>query len=222
MGNRQPAIDGHILVVDGSRMDVRSIRQQLQHIGCIFHTTESHGGAIQWLGTDSHIKVVVLDHGTANGRVADFVSELKSMRSNLTIVGSSSTDCRHEFAAAGVDRFLLKPWRIAELLEALTLPEPSHSKGLAEEASVDIHIGAADADIHSSDTDLDLGKAGSSDTACLRFDCGERVRIADGSLRGLKGTVVADRTGGRILLQLEEGTFVEIHHYCLEKDPSNA
>ena len=190
-------VDGHVLVVDDSRM-LRSISQQLQQ------------------GMDPHIKVVLLDYGVGHGQVVDFVAELKVVRPNVIIVGSSTTDCRREFAAAGVHRFLLKPWRIADLVEILLLPsEPCNSEGSDEPSQVGHEIGET-ADAKTGGTRL--GKD-HSDSTSLRFSRGDRVSITVGSMAGWNGTVVSERSGGKILLQLQVGILVEIDEDCIETVP---
>jgi len=191
-------VDGHVLVVDDSQKDLRSISRQLQQ------------------GMDPHIKVVLLDYGVGHEQVVDFVAELKLVRSDVIIVGSSSTDCRREFAAAGVNRFLLKPWRIADLVEILLTPsEPCNSEGSDEPTQVGLEIGEA-ADAKTGGTRL--GKD-HSDSTSLRFSRGDRVSISVGSMTGWKGTVVSQRTGGKILLQIQAGILVEIHEHWIEAVP---
>ena len=55
-----------------------------------------------------------------------------------------------------------------------------------------------------------------TDTVCLRFVKGERVRIAAGSLKGLEGTVLEHRAVGRILVQILPGVCVEVSQLTLE------
>lgn len=64
----------------------------------------------------------------------------------------------------------------------------------------DTHIGSAD-----------------GDTLCLRISPGQRVRITAGLLEGSEAVVVQQRTHGRILVRVQQGVYVEIHQFCLEK-----
>jgi CheY-like chemotaxis protein len=222
MGMRRPEIDGQVLVIDASRMDVRRITRQLDHIGCIFLIAESRAEAIQLLKTNSHITVVLLDEGMANGCLADVVVEVKSTRSDVKIIGCGNSDCLHEFADAGVGEFLLKPWKLDELIDVLSVPEPHEPQSPDEEAAVDIHDDCeAEATTKSGDTALGK-KAPGSDTASLLFALGDRLRIVDGHLTGITGTLLAERTSGKLLLELENGVFIEIHQFCVEKDSCDA
>ena len=152
---------------------------------------------------------MILDHGVTGERVADFVTVAKKVRPELIIVGSSSSDCRREFDEAGADCFLQKPWRLAELIKVLKANNPSHF----DDSAGNIRRNTK-ADKASSVTRLGNGD---SDTMCQRFSLGERARIAVGNMEGLEGTVSGNRSGGRILLRLNVGVFVEIHQYVLEK-----
>ena len=55
-----------------------------------------------------------------------------------------------------------------------------------------------------------------SDTTCLRIRLGQEVRVAAGPLEGLEGTVIGQRTAGRILIEVTVGVHMEIHQFCLE------
>ncbi len=55
------------------------------------------------------------------------------------------------------------------------------------------------------------------DTTCFQVSQGQRVRISAGLMEGSEAVVVEQRTHGRVLVRLEQGVFVEIHQYCLEK-----
>ena len=66
-----------------------------------------------------------------------------------------------------------------------------------------------------SDEDTRLRSA-DSDTVCLQWSAGQRVRIATGSMEGLEGTIIEQRTAGRVLVRLQGSVYVELHNYCLE------
>jgi hypothetical protein len=68
--------------------------------------------------------------------------------------------------------------------------------------------------IHSSDTRI---RRAESDTTHSGVSSGERVRISAGLLDGLETTVIHQSSNGRVLLQLQQGVYIEIYQYCLEK-----
>ncbi len=67
-----------------------------------------------------------------------------------------------------------------------------------------------------SGSDTHIGRA-ETDTVCLSVKPGQRVRIVAGLLEGCEAIVVQQRSHGRILVRVQQGVFVEIHQFCLEK-----
>lgn len=55
------------------------------------------------------------------------------------------------------------------------------------------------------------------DTICLRVSPGQDVRIIAGLLEGSRAVVVKQRDHGRVLVRMQEGVYVELHQFCLEK-----
>jgi len=65
-------------------------------------------------------------------------------------------------------------------------------------------------------TDTHIGRA-DHDTVCLSVSPGQRVRIIAGLLEGSEAIVVKQRSHGRILVRMQQGVYVEIQQFCLEK-----
>ncbi len=65
-------------------------------------------------------------------------------------------------------------------------------------------------------SDTHIGRA-ESDTVCLSVTPGQRVRIMAGLLEGSEAIVVQQRTHGRVLVRVQQGVYVEIQQFCLEK-----
>ena len=53
------------------------------------------------------------------------------------------------------------------------------------------------------------------DTAAMDFPVGKCVVCFMGELKGLAGEVTATRTGGRLLVRVRKGVFVELPRICL-------
>ena len=53
------------------------------------------------------------------------------------------------------------------------------------------------------------------DTAYMDFPVGKCVVCFMGELKGLEGVVTATRTGGRLLVRVRKGMFVELPRICL-------
>ena len=66
--------------------------------------------------------------------------------------------------------------------------------------------------------DTGVATATKSDTLGLNFSLGDCVVCVCGEMKGLKGSFVADREGGRVLVQLAKGMYVELPKICLRVD----
>jgi CheY-like chemotaxis protein len=188
----QGLLGGHVLVVDDDPIYRRAMTGILEEAGCVCEVAVSHPLAIGALRRNPRIKLVLLDHGTAEGHLDDFVTAVSSIRTGITIVGSSASDCRGEFAAAGVRRFLRKPWDLDDLVCALR--QAGKPCGRTAETRV----------------------MKSTDTRLLQVKVGQTVRVTAGSFEGLHGIMLAHRTGGRALVELNPGYCVEIAQFLLE------
>jgi hypothetical protein len=65
-------------------------------------------------------------------------------------------------------------------------------------------------------SDTHIGRA-ESDTICVGVSPGQCVRIVAGLMEGSQAIVVQQRSQGRVLVRLQQGVYVEIQQYCLEK-----
>ena len=107
------------LVVDGTELVRRIAVAQLEQSGCICHGADTHGLALELAKRDPGIGFVILEYDM-QGDLARFVRKLKDIRPDVTIVGNSDEYRRDYFTAVGVERFITKPWRIADLIDLLT------------------------------------------------------------------------------------------------------
>ena len=67
-----------------------------------------------------------------------------------------------------------------------------------------------------SGSDTHIGRS-DGDTICLRVRPGQHVRIIAGLLEGAEAIVVKQRARGRVLIRVQQGVYVEIQQFCLEK-----
>ena len=65
-------------------------------------------------------------------------------------------------------------------------------------------------------SDTHIGRGG-GDTVCVGISPGQCVRIAAGLMQGSQAIVVQQRSEGRVLVRLQQGVYVEIQQFCLEK-----
>lgn len=115
------ALNGmHLLIIDDDDDFRRVVVTQLRTAGCAASTASTYEEGIQILERDASINAVLLDHPTVSSRVVGVVDTVRRVRPGAAIVGNSGSDRRHEFALAGVSRYLQKPWRLDDLARALS------------------------------------------------------------------------------------------------------
>lgn len=117
-GTRWP-FDDHVLVLD----DVREVRglsaQLLEQVGCVCYKAESEDLALKLFDAAEEIGVVILDYEMSLPDLGDFVRKLTSIRPEVKVVGTSAEDHRHAFKGIGVNRYLDKGWRLADLISVI-------------------------------------------------------------------------------------------------------
>jgi CheY-like chemotaxis protein len=111
--------DDRVLVMDDIR-EVRSLcAQLLERVGCVCYKAESEDLAFKLFRADQQIGVVILDYEMSLGDLGTFVAELKDIRPQVKIVGTSADDQRRAFRAIGVERYLDKGWQLTDLISAV-------------------------------------------------------------------------------------------------------
>lgn len=110
---------GHALIVDDDAAVCEALASQLTALGCRVHTVSTYAQAIELVQRTPQIEVAVLDHGAVAGDLSPAILELRRLRPAIVVVGSSGRQAAPEFAAAGVHRFLFKPWQAADLVARL-------------------------------------------------------------------------------------------------------
>ncbi len=113
---------GSVLVVDDDVMFRDGVAARLRDAGWAALVAPDYEEGLKRFAENQDVRVVILDHPTIGCDASAIVKALKRCRPEATIIGNSGADRRSEFAAAGVDDYLQKPWRIADLMSVLRLP----------------------------------------------------------------------------------------------------
>ena len=87
--------------------------------------------AVDVLTVSPNVIAAILDFSIPGGTAEDLVNAVLEHRPGLFLVGHSGEFRAHEFRQLGVDRFLLKPWTVAELMQVVQVG-PSHRPGDAQ------------------------------------------------------------------------------------------
>jgi hypothetical protein len=56
-----------------------------------------------------------------------------------------------------------------------------------------------------------------TDTAAIHVRVGGRVRCIMGTLKGIEGVMVATRSGGRVLIAIAKGVYLELPRICVQR-----
>lgn len=113
-------LDSHVLIVDDDKAFCDAIVLQMSSVGCECHVAGSYEKAREVFRNNPKIGVILVDHTSADVRVDALADMLRAYpRDDVVVVGNSGSDRREDFAAAGVNRFLRKPWRIDQLVKLI-------------------------------------------------------------------------------------------------------
>ena len=112
-------LSGRVLVVDDDRVVRKVVVAQIEKGGGICHTACSLEAALEHLRGDPGIDVVVLDYHLPGEDIYPFVQQIRTLRPDVCIVGSSGSERAEQFRRLGIQRFLLKPWTLVNLVGVL-------------------------------------------------------------------------------------------------------
>ena len=116
---REWPLEGEALFVDDNVSVRDAIVTQLCDAGCVCHTAASYAEGLPIFSKNKGIQVVILDHGIGGESLDTVVERIRSTRPETILIGTSGGNRREEFEAAGVAKYLPKPWKAADLLNLL-------------------------------------------------------------------------------------------------------
>jgi CheY-like chemotaxis protein len=136
LGVAAPTVDrpwrGRVLVVDDDRFYRMTVVKLLDQLGVPCFSAGTHAQAVRLLETDPGLDLAVLDYDMPDGDVGDVVGRIRALRPGMLLVGNSAADRKHDFALRGVDLFLAKPWRTADLLKLVGEARPERASSAAD------------------------------------------------------------------------------------------
>lgn len=111
--------EGRALIVDDDQWVRHVVARQIECGGGICHTAESAEVALRTCERDAGIRIVVIDYDLPGTDIADFTHRLRDILPGAQIVGTSVYDRGTDFERLGVATHLVKPWTVADLVDAL-------------------------------------------------------------------------------------------------------
>lgn len=104
----------NLLVVDDDAAYRRIVALQLRSIGWTCVTASTHAEPLEELVDNPDIDVVLLDYTMHGSGPQALVQEITKLGRQPCIVGHGSMNRRRDFAAVGVERFMLKPLSVEQ------------------------------------------------------------------------------------------------------------
>jgi DNA-binding response OmpR family regulator len=113
-------LEGRVLVIDHEALTRGLSISLLESAGAAGYAVETLEEGLRLIEKDDGLRYVLLDRELADTKPAEAVDRILSARPDMIIVGVANDYARSEFAAAGVDHFVQKPWRVKSLVGVLT------------------------------------------------------------------------------------------------------
>jgi DNA-binding NtrC family response regulator len=111
--------EGRVVVVDQSAVYRRFIVSTLESAGAICYPVSGCGEALRLLDTDAGIGFMIIDSHTAAADLDSCLAQLRRRRPELILIGNTEDPNETLLGANGIERVLLKPWRIRDLIQAI-------------------------------------------------------------------------------------------------------
>lgn len=113
-------IAGGVLIVDDEPVGASMIANVFEQVGVRCVVAETVDAALRTLRDEPAIALAIVDYSVISDAPGASIARLRCDRPSLFIVGNSGEDRSLDFAALGVSRFLLKPWRLLDVLALLS------------------------------------------------------------------------------------------------------
>lgn len=107
---------GRVLIVDEEVLIRNVFVAMLEQCGAGCYAVRTPAEALRLIENDGGIQFVLLDIEIPDSDPADIVKQIKVVRSNVAVIGTSTSHRWEEAAAMGIELFLQKPWRIEDLI----------------------------------------------------------------------------------------------------------
>jgi len=118
----EPAIGdpGPVVVIERDGVVRRLLVSQVERIGAICYPSDDLPSALRLLTAEPRVGTVLIDFTLAGREMTDWVARIRAIRPDAHIVGTGGVGAEADLVAQGVSRVLRKPWRITDLVSALT------------------------------------------------------------------------------------------------------
>jgi CheY-like chemotaxis protein len=113
---------GHVLLVSPSPTVSQLARDGLRCAGYTAHVAANAPDAVRLLHDSPDVAIAILDCIAPDIDLGILAEELRGLRPNLMVIGSSEADDGQQFLELGIDRFLPRFWDVDDLHAVLVQP----------------------------------------------------------------------------------------------------
>ena len=111
---------GPVVVIERDGAVRRLLVSQIERIGTLCYPTDDLDSALKLLKAEPRVATVLIDFGLAGEEMSAWVDAVRAVRPDANVIGTGGSGSEDDLLAMGVARVLSKPWRIMDLLDAMT------------------------------------------------------------------------------------------------------
>lgn len=111
---------GPVVMIERDGALRRLLMTQIERIGALCYPADDLASALGLLKAEPRARTVLLDLELADDELDDWMSQIKAVREDVRVIGTGASDASEELRLLGIECVLPKPWRIIELLDALS------------------------------------------------------------------------------------------------------
>jgi CheY-like chemotaxis protein len=120
VGTGRWALPGRVLILSDNVLSRRLAVSMLESAGAGCYAVATPEEAVRLLSTDDGLAYAVLDYDAPGDDLGAMVATLAQAHPGVVLVGASLHENQAQFRAAGIVRFMTKPWRRPTLTSLLT------------------------------------------------------------------------------------------------------
>lgn len=111
---------GPVVVIEQDGALRKLLVSQIERIGALCYPTDDLDAALKLLSAEPRARTVLIDFELAGREMSHWVDAVTRVRAEARVIGTGGSGSEEDLLGLGVVRVLRKPWRITDLLDALS------------------------------------------------------------------------------------------------------